>query len=366
MTILLKAMRKIAPAGRDEVMVPSYTCYSVAASVIKAGLRVRIVDISPETLDYAPDAMADTDFSKVLAVVATNLYGMPSDLPRLSRIASAHGAFLIDDAAQAMGASVGGRPCGTSGDAGLYSFDKGKNVAAIDGGVVVTSSPELAVALRGEVVGLPGPSGATATAHVAKAILYAAMLRPWLYALPASVPQLGLGRTVFTTEFPLAQADPRLVTLARTMMERLDVFTQARVGNARALLDGLRAEPSFRTISELEGSTPVYLRLPILLPTREARDQAIQQLNRGGIGATGSYPASLADIEPLRHAVANPGAAVAGGRQVAATIATLPTHPFVSTGDIERTLSILGRIVGRSAAARDKAAIPPVVAPRPH
>ena len=92
LTLLLRAMRRLADGTRDQVVVPSYTCYSVPASVVKAGLRPRIVDISPHTLDYAPEALEQTDFSRVLAIVATNLYGLPNNLPALERVARRDGS----------------------------------------------------------------------------------------------------------------------------------------------------------------------------------------------------------------------------------------------------------------------------------
>ena len=241
LTLLLRAMRRLADGTRDQVVVPSYTCYSVPASVVKAGLRPRIVDISPHTLDYAPEALEQTDFSRVLAIVATNLYGLPNDLPALERVARRHGTFLVDDAAQALGATVGGRWSGTWGDAGLFSFDKGKNVSAIDGGILVTNSDALAAALREETARLETPGLGTSAVHVLKALAYFALLRPWLYGIPARIPQLGLGRTVYTTDYPLAQSDRVLVALGLTMLRRLDEFTSARRANAAALLAELRA-----------------------------------------------------------------------------------------------------------------------------
>ncbi len=86
LTLLLRAMRRLAPAGRDEVIVPSYTCYSVAASIVRAGLRPRVVDIAPDTLDFVPGELAATDVTRVLAIIATNLYGLPSDLAGAGRI----------------------------------------------------------------------------------------------------------------------------------------------------------------------------------------------------------------------------------------------------------------------------------------
>lgn len=350
LTLLLKAMRRLQPQ-RTDVVVPSYTCYSVAASAVKAGLRPRIVDISPDTLDFDQEQLARTDFSQVLAVVATNLYGMPNDLPAIDALARPHGTFVIDDAAQAMGAMLGGRPSGTRGDAGLFSFDKGKNVSAIDGGVVLTNNDAVADALEHEVRDLQAPSAAEALSGAAKALIYAALLRPSLYWVPHRIPQLGLGRTVFTTEYPLERPSGALVSLAVTMLDRLEAFTRARVSNASALLDGLQHVDGVRTIAPVPGSSPVYLRLPLLMADASARRSAIERLDAAGIGATGSYPASLADVPELAPYLAQPAPQATGGRHVADRIVTLPTHPYVSRADIARTLAAIAANTGHASPA---------------
>ncbi len=340
MTLLFRAMRRLAGPERSEIIVPSYTCYSVAASAVKAGLRPRIIDIVPATLDFDYTALEREDFSRVLAVVATNLYGFPSDLPLLTAIAHRHGTFVVDDAAQAMGATLDGRWVGTAGDAGLFSFDKGKNVSAVDGGAIVTNSDALASALRSEIAAVERPSVRNSAVHVVKALGYFGFLRPWLYGIPARIPQLGLGRTIFTTDYPLVQPDQVLVALALTMMRRLDQFTETRRRNASALLDSLRGA-RLTTIAPRSGAASVYLRLPVLVAGPREQATTIQALTEAGIGATGSYPRSLADIPELRDALANPHPSAAGGRDVARRIVTLPTHPFVTGDDIRRMQSIL-------------------------
>jgi dTDP-4-amino-4,6-dideoxygalactose transaminase len=278
-------------------------------------------------------------------VLATNLFGLPNDLRRIVRVARQHGAFVIDDAAQAMGASLDGRASGTWGDAGLYSFDKGKNVSAIDGGVVVTGSDAVASAVRAEMAGVGPAPWLDEARGVAKALVYFAMLRPWLYWIPNSLPQLQLGKTVFTTEFPVEQPSRALAALGRTMIRRLDDFTEARVANAGRLLARIGSIPGMRTISPVPGSRPVYLRLPVLLPDHAARDRALGALQAAGIGATGSYPASLVDVPEVGDALA--GAADApGGREVADRILTLPTHAFVGRRDLETAAGVLRRALG--------------------
>jgi dTDP-4-amino-4,6-dideoxygalactose transaminase len=350
MTLLLRALRRLAAPGRDEVILPSYTCYSVAASIVKAGLKPRVVDISPETLDYAPDQLAAADFSSVLAVIATNLYGQPNNLPSIARTAREAGVFLIDDAAQAMGASVGGRWCGTWGDAGLFSFDKGKNVSAIDGGVVVTDSGEIARALELETIDLPSPGPVATGINVAKAIAYFVMLRPWLYWIPNRIPQLSLGKTVYTTDFSLERPAPALVSLAATMMPRLDEFARARSVNAEALLDRLNAVSGVASVVPTAGATSAWLRLPVLFADANARDRAIEALNRAGIGASGSYPASIADVPELRQMWSRGTPMAAGGRYVASHIVTLPTHPFVDTADIDLIANTIAKAVNSAPA----------------
>ena len=243
MTLLLRAMRRLCPPTRNEVIVPSYTCYSVAASVVKAGLRIRIVDIDPATLGYAAPELESADFSRVLAIVATNLYGLPNDLPALARLARARGVFLIDDAAQAMGASIGGRPSGTWGDAGLFSFDKGKNVSAIDGGVVVVNSGALAEAMELETAGLPSPGISRAGVDIAKAIAYSVLLRPWLVLDPEQHPAAGAGEDGIRHR---VSVDPAESALDRA---RPDHDEAARSGDRGARSERASTERETRALS---------------------------------------------------------------------------------------------------------------------
>lgn len=341
LSLLLQAMKARAAADRVEVIVPAYTCYSVPASVLRAGLVPRPVDVDPATLDYDADALERTDASRAVAILATNLYGLPNDLPRLQAFARRHGAGLVDDAAQAMGAMVGGRPSGTWGDAGLYSFDKGKNVAAIDGGLVVTGDPALAAAVRALVAALPEPPAARRAAHVAKAIAYAGMLHPRLYGVPSRLPGVGLGRTPFTTDIVFDRMDPALAALAVVMLDRLETFTEDRTRHAALLIDRLSISREVAVVRPIAASTPVYLRLPVLVEDASRRDALIARLQAVGIGATGSYPQALIDVPELRPSLPDVPA-TPGARSIASRIVTLPTHSYLSAADVERIAAVIG------------------------
>ena len=127
MTLLLTALaqRETRPE-KQYVVLPSYTCYSVAASVLKAGLQVIICDVDPSSLAFDRTQLESIDFDEVLAIVSANLYGIPNDLIWLESVARRYNTYLIDDAAQCLGGTLSNRPVGTFGTAGIFSFDKGK------------------------------------------------------------------------------------------------------------------------------------------------------------------------------------------------------------------------------------------------
>lgn len=341
---MLRALARNAADGRDEVLIPSYTCYSVAASAAKAGLKVRLGDIDPATLDFDYEQLRQLDLRRVLAVVATNLYGLPNDLPTLVSMARERGIFVIDDAAQALGARVGARWCGTWGDAGLYSFDKGKNLSAIDGGVVVSDSARISDAIAKEFDALPAAAMSESLHGMAKLAAYITLLPPRLYWIPNSIPALGLGETVYTTEYPMTRPPSFLSALAARMLPQLDAYTARRCSNAERMLQGLRDVAGVQSIRAVAGAEPVYLRLPVLVRDRRTRDAAIASLKRAGIGATGSYPRSIADVPELAaHLRGDHG--VSGGRTVASRIMTLPTHPYVTEQDCSRAVVVLRRVL---------------------
>lgn len=350
LTVLLRALQRLRP-GRTEVLVPAYTCYSVAASIVKAGLRPRLVDVSPDTLDIADDAAAAADFRSVLALVATNLYGFPSDMLAWSTLTTRHDVFLIDDAAQAMGATLHGRLSGTWGDCGLFSLDKGKNVSAIDGGIIVTAREDLDAALAAETAGLRRGCVAERLGHMVKLAAYVALLHPSAYWIPASIPQLGLGRTVFTTSFPLERIDPALAGLGDVMLRHLNRFTATRRANAHALAAGLGALGEVKMIRPNAAAEPAYLRMPVRLKDARRREVALRALLNRGIGGSASYPTALTDVDELRAHLANPSQPMPGARELASTLLTLPTHPFVTPHDIDTMVKTLAGGVRTACAA---------------
>ena len=342
MTLLLETLYRLRDEPeRNQVVIPGYTCYSVPASVERAGLQVRVCDIDPATLSYDLIRLKEFDFSKVLAVVTTNLYGIPDDLPAIERLAQQRGVFMVDDAAQGLGAVCADRPVGTFGDAGLFSLDKGKNITSMQGGILVTRSSTIASHLNCNVTALPHPASRDTALQVLKMMAYSALLSPNRYGITRRLPFLGLGRTPYVTHSPLTRYSPFLGVMASILYRRLKALTEERRSNALRILDALKTMPELTPIKASPEAYAVYVRLPILARDKHSRDILIKALNANGIGATTSYPSAVVDIPELQPRLLEEDLDAPGSCQVAERILTLPTHPLVGFPDIAHMTDVM-------------------------
>ena len=166
---------------------------------------MRLCDVDQKTLDLDRNSLARLDLDKVLCIIPSSLYGMPADLEAFEQISRANGAFLIDDAAQSLGATMGKRPCGTFGDAGFYSLGRGKNISTMGGGILITDREDLARSIQKEANKLLPPSLLQIFSATLNSLLYAGMLPPSRYWALDRIPFLGLGYSVFDPNFRMAQ-----------------------------------------------------------------------------------------------------------------------------------------------------------------
>ncbi|HSK11428.1 MAG TPA: DegT/DnrJ/EryC1/StrS family aminotransferase [Vicinamibacterales bacterium] len=139
------ALRALGIGPGDEVVTAPLSAAYTALAVIMAGARPVFADIDPNRLTLDPAAVETAIGPRTAAILPVHLYGQPADLPRLAAIAARHGLALVEDCCQAHLAACEGRPVGTVGVAGAFSFYPTKNLGALgDGGAVVTGDPSLA------------------------------------------------------------------------------------------------------------------------------------------------------------------------------------------------------------------------------
>jgi dTDP-3-amino-3,4,6-trideoxy-alpha-D-glucose transaminase len=143
------ALRAVGIGPGDEVVTQANTCVPTVTAIVRAGGTPVLCDVDPGSAVMDLDSLADAMGERTRAVVPVHLYGQCADTEAIVELCEPRGIAVVEDCAQAHGASLRGRPAGTIGAAGAFSFYPTKNLGAFgDGGAVVTGIKEIAARLR--------------------------------------------------------------------------------------------------------------------------------------------------------------------------------------------------------------------------
>jgi dTDP-3-amino-3,4,6-trideoxy-alpha-D-glucose transaminase len=143
------ALRAVGVGPGDDVIVPSFTFYATAEAALTIGANVIYCDVDPETMNITPETVAAVLTPNTKAVVAVHLFGLPAPVDVLRALADQHDFKVVEDAAQAVGASLHGQRTGSLGDVATFSFFPSKNLGAFgDAGIITTSDPEIDATAR--------------------------------------------------------------------------------------------------------------------------------------------------------------------------------------------------------------------------
>ena len=137
---------KLEPGS--EIILPSYTIISCVIAIIEAGCVPVLVDSEDDTWNLRIDDVEAKITSRTRAIMPVHMFGHPVDMERLMELAAKRGLIVVEDAAEAHGATVNGRPVGGIGEMGCFSFYANKIITTGEGGMVVTDNEEYARRLR--------------------------------------------------------------------------------------------------------------------------------------------------------------------------------------------------------------------------
>ena len=142
---ILLPLRALDPRPGDEVVIPAFTFFATAGAVWNAGFKPVFCDVDTVTFNVTVETLDAAWTARTRATVPVHLYGQMAPMDEIRALASRRGAFVLEDAAQAIGARQGGAMAGSVGDAGAFSFFPSKNLGGFgDGGIVTTTDEGMA------------------------------------------------------------------------------------------------------------------------------------------------------------------------------------------------------------------------------
>ena len=345
--IALLTLRALQPQRRH-VVVPAYNCPLVAIAVRQAGLELTLCDLRPGHYDMDPAALRAACDERTLAIVPTHLAGRVADVADAVTVARSVGAYVIEDAAQALGARQAGVSVGLLGDVGFFSLAAGKGLSIYEGGLLLARDPELREQLA-----------RTAARHVPLRLAwecrrsiellgYAALYRPGGLRLAYGAPlrrALRRGDAVaavgddFSLTLPLHRVGRWRSAVGTRAAARLPAFIGQLSTQAQQRLPRLRRIAGIQVMddpADAHGTWPYFL---LLLPDEKRRDAALAQLWQTGRGVSRLFIHALPDYAYLTGVV--PPQPMPHARDFAARSLSISNSPWLTDEDFESICRVL-------------------------
>ena len=307
---LVAALEVLDLAPGDEVVTSPFTFVATINAILEAGATVRFADIRADDFCVDPDALEAAIGPRTRVVMPVHLYGQPADMTRIAPLARRHSLALVEDTAQSLGATIGGKGAGSFG-LGTFSLYATKNLTTGEGGMITTNDAGLADRLR--------------------VLRNQGMRQRYQYEVA--------GHNYRMTDLQAALGIPQVAAYGATVKRRAD--------NSARLSAGLAGIPGLVTPGELPGRSHVWHQYTVLVTPDcpVSRDELVERLTAKGIGCGVYYPRAVYDYDCYREhprVVADP-APVA--ERVAAQCLSLPVHQHLGEGDVERVAAAVREAV---------------------
>ncbi|PKG33100.1 MAG: aminotransferase DegT [Methanoregula sp.] len=291
----------------DEVIVPDFTFYATASSVLMCGATPVFADVDERTFNISPQEIEKRVTTKTKAVIAVHLFGLPFDVPAVQEICRQHNLLLIEDAAQAHGALLGGKMAGSFGDLACFSFYATKNMITGEGGMVTTKDTALYDRLR--------------------LVINHGQSEKYIHTC--------LGYNYRMTDIAAA--------IGLVQLQRLPGFNEKRRKNAEYYNAHLSVKGLVTPFTP-PGMQPVYHQYVIRLTREFPMDRAafMEYLKENGIGSAIHYPIPL-HRQPVFGLKNDPDPCPVATR-LAASVLSLPVHPSLGEDQLAYICETINRV----------------------
>ncbi|MCF6230736.1 MAG: DegT/DnrJ/EryC1/StrS family aminotransferase [Gammaproteobacteria bacterium] len=310
-----------------EVVVPAYTCYSVAASIEEAGLKMVLSDVVPETLDFDYQKLKSVVHDKTLCIISTHFFSKSADIDQARKLADSVGAYLVEDAAQS---GIDPERGVMTSDIIVYSFGRGKPISTNGGGILAVSCDEISAELTSRHKVMPMPGRIRELKSALMMLMNDLLIQPSIFWLPARLPFLGIGRTVYPDYISMERMGRLRVLLLQRLLKRLPTLKASRRECAGFYFNRLKKCGRVSLLAHLEKSESFPIRFPCYLEGDIELSRKNKSLSGRELGISQMYPQGLHKLKEIKGFCLNYGDDFPGADFVSNHLVTLPTHLLVN------------------------------------
>lgn len=342
---------------RRNVVIPAYTCPLVPLAILRCGLKPVLCDTKANHFDLCPESLKAVCDEETLAVISTHLGGRVADIKSTTDIASQVGAYVVEDAAQALGANWQGQAVGSVGDIGCFSLGVGKGLTIYGGGAVVARDENVRQHLHASGAALA--SSKNFWHHLiweARRLLelagYYALYRPaglkfaFGWALRRNLKNNKLIEAAgddCAADFPLHRVSRWRKTIGASALKRLPDFianTSEQALRRKSLLTNITG---IRVMDDNIGDVGTWPYFLVLMPTQAARDLALSKLWAARLGVGRLFIHALADYAYLTSAFDSSN--TPNARDFAARTLTISNSLWLNEDDFMHICTVLEQSV---------------------
>jgi len=305
---LFLALKALGVGTGDEVVTTPYTFYATIGAIVTAGARPVFVDIGAD-YNIDPQRIEAAITPRTRVILPVHWSGKPCDMDPIAEIAHRHGLAVVEDACHAVKASYKGRPAGSLGTMGCFSFHPLKNLNVWgDGGIVTTDSDELAAKLR--------------------------LLR-----------NHGLRNRDECEMFAYnSRLDTVQAVVARHLLAKLDHITESRIAHAAYFDEKLRAIPQIRVPAREAHVKQVY---HLYIVRCERRDELQRHLIENGVDAKVHYPVPM-HLQPAAKSLGYREGDFPVCEATVRSVLSLPVHEFITREQQDRVVALIREFYRRA------------------
>ena len=355
LVIILKGLKCLA-RGRREVLIPAFTCFSVPAAIHRAGLDIKLCDVDPDSLGFNLSELSEIisgrvnvregglreqlakPSEKILCVVPTHLYGVPADISVVRNLVQDNDIYIVEDAAQAMGAELEGEKLGTGGDVCFFSLGRGKVLSAVEGGVILTDNDDIARELEIQLESMAGYNFIGVLKLILMAMFLDIFQHPCLFWLPKLLPFLKIGETIYDPNFKIRRMSAFQAGMTAGWQKTLVQLKEKRVEKSQQWFSICGSIRIFSTYWRENGPPLHLIRFPVRIKDATVRKRILRKSEEKGMGIMPSYPSAICDIPEIKNNFSK--LSFNASRKVSSQLVTLPIHSFVRRVDIIRVAKL--------------------------